>query len=234
MAIRGARLVGKGRLYHVKLDLRIEPGELRHVRSMLLNVTEVHEVDYCPSPDLPADTFCMLKHRRPGLSISQPFDGEPAVAEEDEEQWEQRVVNEIRHRRRAVARRDFEDLVAAEFPRAKLLDVAPTRVQVAGRFHDAVRLTVMPESWEDPGDLLDQATILARRIRDYFSDKTMAGIRVVAGPPSMILAESPAPDDPLWLHRDLIVNADRVPCDRKVCRRDGVFWPAFTLAELRG
>lgn len=219
--------------YRVNIHCRVEPGEVRHLALPLLNVSEIEEtIGKFIFLEIEPSTFETPLNRLSGVTLKQPFAGAPAVPEEDDSLWMKRASNAVRHGSRAVTPQDYVDLAADHVPSANLVEVAPTRVPVGCGFSDAVRLTVAPTNWDSLADFLSQSLVYSRRLVFVFRDKTPMGVTVVAGPPSIIVPETPGCSDPLWMYREFLVASSQAT-QEKVCRYDGVHWPLLKLANLR-
>lgn len=217
----------------VDIQCHVEPGEARHIPPPLLNVSEVVEtIGKSVFMEIELSTFETPINRLPGICLEQPFSGANAVPEEDDESWMRRASNAVRHGSRAVIPQDYVDIAADHVPDVQIVEVKGTRVPAGCGFEDAVRLTVIPTHWESLTDFLSRALVGARRLESIFQGKTPLGVKGIAGPPSIIVPETPGCSDPLWLFRDFLVAYPSSP-PKTVCRRDGVYWPLLTLANLR-
>ncbi len=160
------------------VEVPLGPGELRHCGRAWLNVAVARPRDpRADGPIAPGTIVAPADLDAMRVTVEQPFAGWPGMPDEDPTAAEQRLACTFRHRGRAVTADDLADLLRDRWPIIFLLDVSPTRVRVGSVYHDAIRLTIVPRTWQGPADLLAQALLLADRAVRYLTPKVAVGVR---------------------------------------------------------
>lgn len=225
-----ARHGQEGELCWVEITAAFDTGVLPHAGRPLLNVTRVEcEDPYCVFPIPPRTLRAELGKAARLVRGEQPFEGACGIREESQDAWRKRIAAANRYGEHPESEDDYRHAVESSCPDMRVLDVAATRVRVNRLYKDAVRLTLIPREWGSLPEMFDRAYVAGRRTAELLTGRTVLGVQVIAGPPTVRVSEPPKPESPLWPYLPWIT----VSSDDTAFREDGVRWPVYQDADLR-
>jgi hypothetical protein len=229
-----AELVPDARgLVWMTFRISLGSGDLAHAGRMHTSVAEFDVssqelgAEFLP---LPAGTLTATWRAQAftGL-VEQPFVGVAGRPAEDPEEWFDRVTSAVRHRGRAITADDFADLIGANF-NVRVREISAQPVLRVQRWRPGVRITIAPRGSDSLAATLDAALSQARAVEQFLEARTLVGVPVAVGPPSIRVPASPSPDQDLWPYRNFLVAGHRtVPLVRL-----GATWPECSVAEFLG
>jgi hypothetical protein len=155
----------------------------------------------------------------------------PARAAESTGDWRLRAVAKSRSPLEDFLRQDYVDCIASQLPWVRVLDVADCSFTDGTGFEGvAITVTGIGNS-TSLRESLDRATEAAIAVERLFARQGRhTGIRVVAGPPNVMVCQRPAPDDLLWPYRSMLLPG-RSQTELLLAVRNGVQYPLFELRD---